>query len=1066
MRLLKLCAVVLLALGALAPQLRAESAEAILQATGVKGGVVVHLGCGDGRLTAALRANESYIVHGLDADPANIEKARAHIQSLGIYGPVSVVQWTDPARLPYAANIVSLLVAEDLGKVPMDEVMRVLAPLGVAYIGGEKTVKPWPQQMDEWTHFLHGADNNAVAKDTLVGPPQRMQWVADPLWSRGHEMVSSISALVTARGRIFYVVDEGQPGIYSMPSKWFLAARDAFSGVLLWKQPLPDWMQEGAGGGFGKGTHPRCLVADGERLFLPLGEAGVLTALDAATGKTLRTLDAAKGTNEILCGEGLVVAVASGAGGGRRGGGGGGATLIGARSDTLEPLWQAKAPGLVHGTTAIGAKRVLFMAGDDVVALDSKTGAEAWRVAGKSQQDDVLKLQAGRTLIVHGPAAYLLSGRGLSAVSIDTGKTLWNRDASKSRRGELFVADGLLWQVQGTGVVGYDLASGEVRKTVDAPGVYSAGHHPRCYRSKATERFIITQNRGAEFVSLSSQSHTRNDWVRGICGLGIMPANGLLYAPPCQCFCYGGIMLTGFKALAPGPVPQRPASAASDGARLERGPAYEEVRGAAAQPAGTADWPMYRHDSTRLGSTTAEVPAQVRPLWQAAIGGRLTPPVVAGGMLLVAAKDACAVRAFDAADGRALWSFTAGGPIDSPPTMHDGLVLFGAADGWVYCLRAADGRLAWRFRAAPEERLIGAFGRLESAWPVHGSVLILGGAAYATAGRSTYLDGGIHVYALDPRTGRKLHEARLSTTQEPIREGQQSPFLEAFHIEGTRSDILVTDGQFIYMGQIKLDASLAVQPAPYIPDSGEAKPLDLEAAPYVDGGVFRAGLEKKRGTDFPSLGVLRGPMGDRTLGLRVFATGGFLDDTYFNRTYWMYSRVWPGYYIAHLAAKSGQLLVADSKMTYAVEAYPSRNIHSPTFAPGRTGYLLFADDNRNEPVLDPRTRNRDKGMGYTRAAPPLWFQWVPVRIRAMVAAGAALFVSGPPDVAEQGDPYASFEGRKGAVLWAVSAADGKKLAEYPLPAPPVFDGIAAAAGRLYISTTDGKVICLAGGDRR
>ena len=33
-----------------------ESAKTILDAAGVKGGLVVHLGCGDGKLTAALRA--------------------------------------------------------------------------------------------------------------------------------------------------------------------------------------------------------------------------------------------------------------------------------------------------------------------------------------------------------------------------------------------------------------------------------------------------------------------------------------------------------------------------------------------------------------------------------------------------------------------------------------------------------------------------------------------------------------------------------------------------------------------------------------------------------------------------------------------------------------------------------------------------------------------------------------------------------------------------------------------------------------------------------------------------
>jgi hypothetical protein len=45
---------------------------------------------------------------------------------------------------------------------------------------------------------------------------------------------------------------------------------------------------------------------------------------------------------------------------------------------------------------------------------------------------------------------------------------------------------------------------------------------------------------------------------------------------------------------------------------------------------------------------------------------------------------------------------------------------------------------------------------------------------------------------------------------------------------------------------------------------------------------------------------------------------------------------------------------------------------------------------------------------------------------------------------------------------AVSAADGKTLADVRLAAPPVWDGAAAADGRLYLSTTDGKVVCLGG----
>ena len=126
----------------------AALAQRILSATGVTGGLIVHLGCGDGKLTAALCASRSYFVYGLDSDAANIRKAATHIQSSGVANKVSVKHWTG-SQLPYADNFVNLLVSEELGGVSMQEVMRVLAPLGVAYIkrGGKwiKTVKPGPQ---------------------------------------------------------------------------------------------------------------------------------------------------------------------------------------------------------------------------------------------------------------------------------------------------------------------------------------------------------------------------------------------------------------------------------------------------------------------------------------------------------------------------------------------------------------------------------------------------------------------------------------------------------------------------------------------------------------------------------------------------------------------------------------------------------------------------------------------------------------------------------------------------------------------------------------------------------
>jgi len=280
-----------------------KEARWIIDETGVKGGLVVHVGCGDGILTAALRAGDSYLVHGLDSGPGNIHKAREHMRKLGLSGKVSVELWTGK-RLPYIDNLVNLLVLEDSKNVPMDEVMRVLCPDGVACIKSDGkwnvVVKPRPKEIDEWTHFLHDATGNAVARDTVVGPPRRMQWVAAPAWARNHHKIASISAVVSAQGRIFYIVDEGPAASMLIPGKWFLAARDAFSGVLLWKRSISSWAWHGHRFRSGPVQLPRTLVTSGDRVYAPLGidqqapfaayegrKGGLLWAISSADGSKL-----------------------------------------------------------------------------------------------------------------------------------------------------------------------------------------------------------------------------------------------------------------------------------------------------------------------------------------------------------------------------------------------------------------------------------------------------------------------------------------------------------------------------------------------------------------------------------------------------------------------------------------------------------------------------------------------------------------------------------------------------------------------------------------------------------
>ena len=85
-----------------------------------------------------------------------------------------------------------------------------------------------------------------------------------------------------------------------------------------------------------------------------------------------------------------------------------------------------------------------------------------------------------------------------------------------------------------------------------------------------------------------------------------------------------------------------------------------------------------------------------------------------------------------------------------------------------------------------------------------------------------------------------------------------------------------------------------------------------------------------------------------------------------------------------------------------------------------------------------------------------------VQFRAMVLspAGNALFGAGWKDSVRiyENNPYRD----RDSVLVVISAADGETIKEYPLEAGPVFDGLSAAYGRLYLSMKNGRVLCMAG----
>ncbi len=1070
-----------------------RKAQQILEETGIKGGLVVHLGCDNGRLTAGLHANDRYLVHGLAGDQATAEKARKYIQDRGLYGPVTIEQW-DGDKLPYTNNLVSLLVAEDLNGISTDEAMRVLSPNGIAYIkeDGEwqKKKKDRPETIDEWTHNLHGPSNNAVAEDTEVEPPQSLQWKGKPLFSRSHELIPSIRAMVTSGGRIFYVIDEAPLGIKDprVPSQWRLVARDAYNGVILWKRPISgdstvaysksmsrnQWVGYRGDpptreGGRNPGVAPECLVAQDNKVYVTLSNNKAVSVLDAASGRTIQELPNTAGTQKILHNQGILLLH-------REPGKGNSGDIIQANDpSTGELLWETKEDALVPRSLATRENRVFYHNTREIVAVDMESGKKIWN---SRLQERALQWGNSGKLVATKEAILFQNSRHLIALSAENGELLWEGPGAQSNNPSLFVTQGLVWGGQpeylnrkintgqaleasqapydhihraGGGAYyweprirntlvrksGYDPLTGEKKKTIEVGNLLSPGHHFRCYPGKATSRYLLWNKRGVEFMDLTGDNHMRHDWLRGMCEIGFMPANGLIYMPPHQCFCYPASKIDGFNAVS-GKLDSRRWSPENAAHPLEKGPAYDtDLKDPAS---GSDQWPMYRRDARRSGSVPAGVPKDLTNQWESDLGGKLTQPIVAGGKLYVSQITSHRIYCLDSQSGDIEWSFTAGGKVDSSPTYYRGLLLFGAADGWVYCLSSSDGSLVWRFRGAPHERRIVSFGRLESSWPVHGSVLVKDGVAYFLAGRSSHIDGGMYLYGLDPQTGEKLHEKHLETPQPNLPEEQGHPF----ELEGFRSDILVSGDDHIYLRRAKFDKQLNQQKTRKITK-----------------------------------------LGDRHVGMHLFSNTSLLDDSRWDRRYWMHSARWPGFYFTHQAPKSGSIMVFNDSVTYASKHYDRISDHSPLHVYGQ-GNLLYADNNDTEPMLvgeegqpnpvqwlpditetvakgelgsfrDPAV-NYEKGPGLTRPKAPRWSQRISIRTRAMALAGSRLYVAGPLDAIDPEDPLATFRGRNGGYLQVLSSS-GEKLATYKLDAPPEFDGLIAAENRLFMSTVDGTIQC-------
>jgi len=668
--------------------------------------------------------------------------------------------------------------------------------------------------------------------------------------------------------------------------------------------------------------------------------------------------------------------------------------------------WTHEGPAIQF--VVAGPKSVFFLQGSPrrgekptAVCLELADGTVRW------QTDDLPWTLGVRRIVCHDDlVAFEVStlnddkeGNTLHLVSAVDGKPLWSRTFVPSMN-HMKQARALF--------VGPLLWVMEDRKCVALDPQTGEEKHSfpaglcHCFPPVATLRYALCGE--MEMTNLETGVMDANRITKAACGrdFGWMPANGLIYVAPKHCVCWP--MLRGYAAMAPertGEPVMADAPQPGD-FLLEKG-----VDPPGENAASGDSWPCYRRGSWRSGSTNESVPAELKTQWTAELGGWPEGAI---------AEDWRENPFID-------------GPV-TPPVVAGGMVYVARTDAHqVVALDADTGKERWRYTAS---------GRVDTAPTIHRGLCLFGT-------KSGW------VYCLRADDGRLVWRLRAAPNEEQIvAYGQiESPW----PVPG--SVLVVDDVAYFAAGR----------------------------QPLADGGVLVFAVE-------PATGAIRWVRRLDSVPTKNFYGSSGLEFDNFDLLHregdavamsrWMFDRssgemtCKAGEAFARLQTDDLELVIPRRCWTYAPRHQTRFDRNRPADRPlvvfrGKTllgcgqdqrtiyrrdfdaesvekfdiGWITgwAAGQNTRKPEAD-SWRSERLARGAAWSVPVFADDQPGQRIAAMVWAGDTLLAAG-------------LEGG----LVALSAKDGKELARCELPAP-VWDGMAAAGGRVFVTTQAGGVICL------
>jgi len=542
---------------------------------------------------------------------------------------------------------------------------------------GEET-RPWTPRPGDWPTIFGNFQNTSSVKDPKFKPPFRLKWAtriegqmkSTPVVADGRVFAQTVNGLLTAMdqetGRIlwrkYYRGVLPSNGAQNRTSPLYADGRlyfayypggfycvDATTGEEIWKHA------EGIRIG---GMRCSALYHEG-MVFYPFWLVGerdkkrfryvAYKAFDAATGREVWSKEFKEFEN---------------------------------KHSVLEPYPPVSTGCIGDGVLYVTLGHTAKKKQDKgyLLALDPKTGEEIWRNEenfGRGRWPQVAFVK-GRLYI--GGGLRRAPEKGFRCVDAKTGKLVWQSEGTGIFAGAVS-AKGVALRTYGSPASVYDLATGKPIAGKDGkPVTFGRGGSTGCSPVIIVNDEWGIQHSGGERrrVTVGRIDRTENVWEFQLAGRacpGSAVADGCIFTPS------GGDGLV--YCFEPDDGKKRPA------------PSYASHAGASpgAPKIGAADWPQYKFDAARTGSTpsaTFKPPLALKCAVKLDAPCYASPAVMDGKVFVV--DESGTAYCINPAAGKVLWKRATGGVNNrSSPVAAGGRVYFGSTDRNFYVLNAADG---------------------------------------------------------------------------------------------------------------------------------------------------------------------------------------------------------------------------------------------------------------------------------------------------------------------------------------------------------------------------------------